>query len=123
MPFWLQLVIPAAAGLVSALMGIALVPYLQKRRAFPPQAPKKEGDEAAEEERRPLLGGLLLLAGVLFASMRFNLKTLPFLLLFYGCRVHKGAVFMKNSLREASCSRTEVNCGFVVICKFNIQVF
>ena len=67
MPFWLQLVIPAAAGLVSALMGIALVPYLQKRRAFPPQAPKKEGDEAAEEERRPMLGGLLLLAGTVFA--------------------------------------------------------
>ena len=69
MPFWLQLLIPAAAGLVSALMGIALVPYLQKLRAFPPQAPKKEDDEAAEEERRPLLGGLLLLAGTVFAAV------------------------------------------------------
>ena len=32
-----------------------------------------------------VIAGLLLLAGVLFASMRFKLKTLPFLLLFYGC--------------------------------------
>ena len=28
MPFWLQLVISAAAGIVSAVMGIALVPFL-----------------------------------------------------------------------------------------------
>ena len=32
-----------------------------------------------------VIAGLLLLAGVLFASVRFKLKTLPFLLLFYGC--------------------------------------
>ena len=32
-----------------------------------------------------VIAGLLLLAGVLFASMRFKLKPLPFLLLFYGC--------------------------------------
>ena len=67
MPFWLQLVIPVAAGLVSALMGIALVPYLQKLRCFPPQAPRKEGEEAAGEERKPIMGGLLLLSGIVFA--------------------------------------------------------
>ena len=32
-----------------------------------------------------VIAGLLLLAGVLFAAVRFKLKTLPFLLLFYGC--------------------------------------
>ena len=32
-----------------------------------------------------VIAGLLLLAGILFASVRFKLKTLPFLLLFYGC--------------------------------------
>ena len=32
-----------------------------------------------------VIAGLLLLAGVLFASIRFKLKTLPFLLLLYGC--------------------------------------
>ena len=32
-----------------------------------------------------VVAGLLLLAGIMFASMRFKLKTLPFLLLFYGC--------------------------------------
>ena len=32
-----------------------------------------------------VIAGLLLLAGILFAAVRFKLKTLPFLLLFYGC--------------------------------------
>ena len=32
-----------------------------------------------------VIAGLLLLAGILFASVRFKLKPLPFLLLFYGC--------------------------------------
>ena len=32
-----------------------------------------------------VVAGLLLLAGILFAAVRFKLKTLPFLLLFYGC--------------------------------------
>ncbi len=32
-----------------------------------------------------VIAGLILLAGVLFAAVRFKLKTLPFLLLFYGC--------------------------------------
>lgn len=70
MPIWLQLVIPVAAGLVSWLMGIALVPYLQKLRFFPPELPKDtESREAAGEERRPIMGGLLLLAGLVFAGV------------------------------------------------------
>ena len=32
-----------------------------------------------------VIAGLFLLAGVLFVSIRFKLRTLPFLLLFYGC--------------------------------------
>ena len=32
-----------------------------------------------------VIAGLLLLAGILFVAVRFKLKTLPFLLLFYGC--------------------------------------
>ena len=32
-----------------------------------------------------VIAGLILLAGVLFAAVRFKLRTLPFLLLFYGC--------------------------------------
>ena len=69
MPFWLQLVIPVTAGLVSAVLGIALVPYLQKLRCFPPPVPRNEGKEAAGEERKPIMGGLLLLAGIVFASV------------------------------------------------------
>ena len=32
-----------------------------------------------------VIAGLILLAGILFVSIRFKLRTLPFLLLFYGC--------------------------------------
>ena len=32
-----------------------------------------------------VIAGLLLVAGILFAAVRFKLRTLPFLLLFYGC--------------------------------------
>ena len=68
MPFWLQLVISAAAGIVSAVMGIALVPFLTKKCVFQPDPPKKDGGEdAAREERRPVMGGLLLLGGTVFA--------------------------------------------------------
>ena len=66
MPIWIQLVTAVSAGLVSALLGIALVPYLQKLRMLPPRTPE-QADEAAGEERRPILGGLLILAGILFA--------------------------------------------------------
>lgn len=66
MPFWLQLVTAVSAGLVSALLGIALVPYLQKLRMFPPQEPSESG-EAAGEERRPIMGGILILAGTAFS--------------------------------------------------------
>lgn len=72
MPFWLQLVIPAASGLVSACLGIALVPYLQKLRFFPPDQPEREQsaqEEISREERKPILGGLLLLAGIAFAMV------------------------------------------------------
>ena len=65
MPIWLQIVCALSAGLVSALLGIALVPFLRKVRAFPPDAPK--GETLTDEERRPIMGGLLLLAGILFA--------------------------------------------------------
>ena len=80
MPIWLQLVTAVSAGGVSALLGIALVPYLKKLRYFPPQEPKpdaaqeSEGEfpktehpEAVQEEQRPIMGGLLTAAGILFA--------------------------------------------------------
>ena len=80
MPIWLQLVTAVSAGGVSALLGIALMPYLKKLRYFPPQAPKpdaaqeSEGEspktehpEAVQEEQRPIMGGLLTAAGILFA--------------------------------------------------------
>lgn len=69
MPIWLQLVTALSAGAVSALMGRALVPYLQKLRCYPPEVPKEGADTAAGEERRPIMGGLLLIAGMLFSMV------------------------------------------------------
>lgn len=62
-PVWIQLVTAVSAGLVSALLGVALVPYLQKLRFFPSDA----GEENAEEARKPISGGILLFAGLLSA--------------------------------------------------------
>ena len=70
MPVWLQLVCAVSAGLVSWLLGIALVPYLTKQRFFHPEQRRpdtEDSDTLTREERRPTMGGLLLLAGILFA--------------------------------------------------------
>ncbi len=67
MPFWLQLVCALSAGITAAVMGIALIPYLQKLRFFPPEQSASEDAEGIREERKPSMGGLLLLGGILFS--------------------------------------------------------
>ncbi len=49
-----------------------------------------------------VIAGLLLLAGVLFAAVRFKLKTLPFLLLFYGCAAggFMASLYLSDSVTE-----------------------
>ncbi|MBQ4466418.1 MAG: hypothetical protein II916_10760 [Oscillospiraceae bacterium] len=77
MPFWLQIVCAVSAGLTAGLFGIALVPFLTKHRIFPPEQPKPDPQNAesqdtaerTQEERRPLMGGLLLLAGIVFSMV------------------------------------------------------
>lgn len=68
-PFWIQLVTAVSAGLVSGVLGIALVPYLTKCRMFPPDSPEtqEKAEERTREARKPLMGGLLTAAGILFA--------------------------------------------------------
>lgn len=69
MPIWLQLVTAVSAGLVSALMGMAFVPYLRKLRFYPPDVPEEHTAEVAGEERRPTMGGLLLIVGIAFSMV------------------------------------------------------
>ena len=48
---------------------------------------------------------------------------LAVMLLFYSSRMHKGTMLVQNSLRETCCSRTKINCSFIIICNFNIWIF
>ena len=71
MSVWVQLAAALGAGLAAGIMGIALIPFLEKLRLFEPE-PKtkdtqhKDGQEdTAPVRRRPTMGGLLVLFGTL----------------------------------------------------------
>lgn len=65
MPVWLQLVTALTAAAVSGVMGMALVPFLQKLRFCEPDTPS--GDEAEGKQLRPTMCGLLILFGCMIS--------------------------------------------------------
>ena len=63
MPVWIQLTAAVSSALASGLMGIALIPFLEKYR-FHHQEPEPEsGDTASGNRIRPTMCGLLLIFG------------------------------------------------------------
>lgn len=63
MPVWLQLTAALTSALVSGIMGIALIPFLQKCRFCTPESEQAESETISGNRLKPTMGGLLLLFG------------------------------------------------------------
>lgn len=63
MPVWLQLITALTAAAASGVMGMALVPFLQKLHFCEPDTPSGKELEAQGNRLRPTMCGLLLLFG------------------------------------------------------------
>ena len=63
MPVWLQMTAALSAALISGLMGIALIPFLEKYRFFDSDPEPETGETASGNRVRPTMCGLLLIFG------------------------------------------------------------
>lgn len=63
MPVWLQITAAVSAALCSGVMGIALIPFLEKCRFCEPDSENQNTPEVSQEKVKPTMCGILLLFG------------------------------------------------------------
>ena len=63
MPSWLQMIAAVSSAVFSGVMGIALIPFLQKRRFCEPDTENQNTDTASGDKLKPTMCGILLIFG------------------------------------------------------------